>query len=411
MMRSLFSAISGLRNHQTLLDVVGNNIANVNTTAFKMARVTFQDILSQSIRGASVGTSTRGGINPAQVGLGMVIAGIDTVANQGNLQATGKPTDLAIQGDGYFMLGNGLQTLYSRDGAFDLATDGTLVNPSTGYRVLGWNAVAGVVDTSGIPGTITVPIGQGVLGEVTTTETLRGNLNRDAAAPFSVTVTTFDATGGQHKIKLTFTKTGPNAWSWATAPGDADGTTVGAPSSATITFDATGKVTSPAATDVVTVTVTPPAATGAAAYDVKFDLTSLTQLASESELTGMSDGAAAGSLTSFSVGQSGELTGIYSNGVNRRLGQIALAGFPNPGGLLKLGNNLYSASVNSGTPQTGVPDSGGRGTVSSGFLEMSNVDLAQQFTSMIVAQRGFQANSRVITTSDEVLQDLVNLKR
>ncbi|MBI2885994.1 MAG: flagellar hook protein FlgE [Chloroflexi bacterium] len=410
MMRSVFSAISGLRSHQTLLDVVGNNIANVNTTAFKVGRVTFQDILSQTVRGASSTTAARGGSNPVQVGLGMAVAAIDTVGTQGNLQATNKQTDLAIQGDGYFLLNNGGQTVYTRDGAFDLATDGTLVNPSTGYRVLGWNATNGVVDTSRAVEGITIPIGQGVIGQVSTTVTLKGNLDRDVTAPFSNTVATYDSLGGQHKITLTFTKTGANTWTWTAASAVSDGTTVSAPTDATITFDgATGKVASPTAG--VEITITPPATTGAPAYTVSVDPRTISQLTSPSELVATTDGAAAGSLVSFSIGTTGEVAGIYTNGLYRTLGQLALATFPNPGGLMKSGNNLYAVSLNSGAAQVGVPGTGSRGSVSNGFLEMSNVDLAQQFTSMIIAQRGFQANSRVFTTSDEMLQDLVNLKR
>lgn len=410
MMRSVFAAISGLRNHQTLLDVVGNNIANVNTTAFKMGRVTFQDILNQTLRGGSSTTTSRAGTNPAQVGLGMAIGTIDTVDTQGNLQATNKQTDLAIQGGGYFVVSNGSQTFYTRDGGFDLATDGTLVNPSTGFRVLGWNSVNGVPNTSGAAAAITFPIGQGVLGQVSGTATLRGNLNRDATAPFSTTLSTYDTLGGQHRITLTFTKTGANTWTWATASADTDGTTVSAPTVGNLAFNGTtGKVTTPA--PVTAVTITPLAASGAPPYTLAVDLSTLTQLASLSEVTGVTDGAPAGSLISFGIGNTGEIAGVYSNGVKRVLGTLALASFSNPGGLLKEGGNMYSLSPNSGTAEVGAPGSGNRGTVSSGFLEMSNVDLAQQFTSMIIAQRGFQANSRVITTSDEMLQELVNLKR
>src|SRR5438309_7336047 len=159
MMRSMFAAISGLKTHQTFMDVVGNNIANVNTTGFKQSRVTFQDILSQTVRGASSPQGGRGGVNPEQIGLGVLISGIDTIQTQGTLQSTGKLTDMAIQGDGYFVMSDGKQPFYSRDGAFDLGTDGTLVNPSSGLRVLGWqaNQVTGAVDTSVPPAAITIP--------------------------------------------------------------------------------------------------------------------------------------------------------------------------------------------------------------------------------------------------------------
>ena len=167
MMRSMFSAISGLKNHQTFMDVVGNNIANVNTTGFKQSRVTFQDILSQTVRGASGPQGGRGGVNPEQVGLGVLISGIDTIQTQGTLQSTGKLTDMAIQGDGYFVLNDGKQNFFSRDGAFDMGIDGTLVNPSSGLHVMGWmtNPVTGQVDSS-VPATnITIPVGAGMTGK------------------------------------------------------------------------------------------------------------------------------------------------------------------------------------------------------------------------------------------------------
>src|ERR1700681_578292 len=166
MMRSMFAAISGLKNHQTFMDVVGNNIANVNTTGFKQSRVTFEDILSQTVRGASGPQGGRGGVNPEQIGLGVVLGGIDTIQSQGTLQSTGKSTDMAIQGDGYFVMNDGQTNSYSRDGSFDLGTDGTLVNPASGLHVMGWQAdpTTGLVDTTTPPTNITVPVGAGMIG-------------------------------------------------------------------------------------------------------------------------------------------------------------------------------------------------------------------------------------------------------
>src|SRR5437763_14830372 len=161
MMRSMFAAISGLKNHQTFMDVVGNNIANVNTTGFKQSRVTFQDILSQTIRGASGPQGGRGGVNPEQVGLGVLLGGVDTVQSQGTLQSTGKLTDMAIQGDGYFVMSDGKQQMFSRDGAFDLGIDGTLVSAASGLHVMGWQAdpVTGAVNTATPPSNIAIPLG------------------------------------------------------------------------------------------------------------------------------------------------------------------------------------------------------------------------------------------------------------
>src|ERR1700681_2027711 len=166
MMRSMFSAISGLKTHQTFMDVVANNIANVNTTAFKQQRVTFQDILSQTVRGASGPAAGRAGVNSEQIGLGVALGGIDTIQTQGTLQSTGKLTDMAIQGDGYFEMSDGQTNSYSRDGSFDLGTDGTLVNPASGLHVMGWqaNATTGVIDTTAPATNITVPVGAGMIG-------------------------------------------------------------------------------------------------------------------------------------------------------------------------------------------------------------------------------------------------------
>jgi flagellar hook protein FlgE len=424
MMRSMFAAISGLKNHQTFMDVVGNNIANVNTTGFKQSRVTFQDILSQTVRGASGPQGGRGGVNPEQVGLGMLISGIDTIQTQGTLQSTGKLTDMAIQGDGYFMMSDGKQQLFTRDGSFDLGIDGTLVNPANGLHVLGWmpDPTTGQISTASPPGNITIPVGAGMIGKASTTVTVSGNLDANTASsaatppgtPFPLSTTVYDAQGNAVPVTLTFTKVGPNQWTFApttTQPG----VTISAPTpSNSVVFDGTGKVTTPSSTtpDKITLTFAPTGNTvPTTPQTITLDLSQMTQLASApSSLTGNTDGASAGTLTSFTVGQGGDITGVYSNGYKQPLGQMALASFANPDGLMKAGGNLFTSSANSGSAQIGLPNTSGRGTVATGFLEGSNVDLAQQFTNMIMAERGFQANSRVITTSDEILQDLVNLK-
>ena len=409
MMRSMFAAISGLKNHQTFMDVVGNNIANVNTTGFKQSRVTFQDILSQTVRSASGPQGGRGGVNPEQVGLGMLISGIDTIQTQGTLQSTGKLTDMAIQGDGYFVMSDGKQQLYTRDGSFDLALDGTLASASSGLHVMGWqaNPLTGVIDTTVPPTTISVPIGQGMTGKASSSLTITGNLDDTNAggATNAVTVssTVYDAQGNAVPITLTFTKSAANTWGVA-ATTTATGVTV--TGSTTLVFNGQGKVAT-GGTGTMSIALTGGASTP---QSISLDLTAMTQLTANSDLNSNTDGASAGSLTSFTVGQAGDITGIYSNGYKQALGQVALASFANPSGLMKSGGNLFSASANSGTANIGVPDSNGRGTIATGFLEGSNVDLAQQFTNMIMAERGFQANSRVITTSDEILQDLVNLK-
>jgi flagellar hook protein FlgE len=413
MMRSMFSAISGLKNHQTFMDVVGNNIANVNTTGFKQSRVTFQDILSQTLRSASGPQNGRGGVNPEQVGLGAILGGVETVQTQGTLQSTGKVTDMAIQGDGYFVVSDGKQNFYTRDGAFDLGIDGTLLNPSSGLKVMGWqaNPVTGVVDTTVPPTSISIPIGAGMTGKASTTLTATGNLNSSTAAngtvPLSTTV--YDSLGNPHQLTITLTKPTTTSNSWGFTVADAAGTTLST-SSNTVAFTSAGKYDTTAGANTPA-TVTLPLTNGATTPETfTLDLSQLTQLSAASNLSSNTDGASAGNLTTFSVGSSGEITGVYSNGYKQPLGQIALAAFQNPSGLMKAGGNLFTNSPNSGNPSIGTPDSAGRGQIATGFLEGSNVDLAQQFTNMIMAERGFQANSRVITTSDEILQDLVNIK-
>jgi flagellar hook protein FlgE len=401
----MFSAISGLKNHQTFMDVVGNNIANVNTTGFKQSRVTFQDILSQTVRGASGPQGGRGGVNPEQVGLGVLISGIDTVQTQGTLQSTGKLTDMAIQGDGYFVMSDGKQNFFSRDGGFDLGIDGTLLNPSSGLRVMGWQAdpVTHLVNSAAPPTSITIPIGAGMTGNISTKLTVKGNLDANtatgAASAYTLSTTVYDSQGNAQSVPLTFTKTGANTWTVA----------AGAPASgsSTLTFNSSGNVAT-GGTATISLTLTNGATSP---QPVTVDLSAMTQLASTpSSLSSDTDGASAGSLTTFSVGQGGDITGIYSNGYKQALGKIALASFANPSGLMKAGGNLFQSSANSGVANIGPADANGRGQIATGFLEGSNVDLAQQFTNMITAERGFQANSRVITTSDEILQDLVNIK-
>src|SRR5919197_1105713 len=419
MMRSMFSAISGLKNHQTFMDVVGNNIANVNTTGFKQSRVTFQDILSQTLRGASGPQNGRGGVNPEQVGLGVLLSGIDTIQTQGTLQSTGKLTDMSIQGDGYFVVNDGKQNFYTRDGAFDLGIDGTLLNPSSGLKIMGWQAdpITGAVNTTTPPTSIIIPVGAGMTGKASTVLTETGNLNSGAATgaagavPLSATV--YDSLGNAHQITLTFTKSAADTWGLTIGTTET-GVTAALTGSTSVRFTTLGHYDTVNNTGPYTATLTfggTSAGAGATSpLSFTLDMSQLTQLASALNLSSNTDGASAGNLTTFSVGSSGEITGVYSNGYKQPLGQIALASFANPNGLLKAGGNLFSTSPNSGNAAIGVPDTGGRGQIATGFLEGSNVDLAQQFTNMIMAERGFQANSRVITTSDEILQDLVNLK-
>ena len=397
MLRSLFSGISGLRSHQTMMDVTGNNIANVNTAGYKTSQTVFQDTLSQMLKAAGAPQGVNGGTNPAQVGLGSRLGSINMNFSQGAAQTTGRNTDLMVQGDGFFVLRNGGEDLYTRAGAFSFDSDGRLVTQD-GAVVQGWTAVKGVVNTNATPADLRLPIGTLLQPTATAASTVGGNLPGDAAVGTVVTssITTYDAQGAQRPVSYRFSKTAADTWSLTMSE---NGTTLG---TATLTFDAGGKLTSAP-------TVTYPASYGGT---VTVDLSGVTQYAGSSTVAVLSqDGSAMGSLQAFTISPDGTLVGVFSNGLKQTLGQVALATFNNPPGLERVGGSDYRTTVNSGTAQLGVAGSGGRGTLLAGALEMSNVDLAQEFTNLIVAQRGFQANSRVITTSDQLLQDLVNLKR
>ncbi len=389
MLRSLYSGISGLRSHQTMLDVTGNNIANVNTTAFKSSAVRFQDTLSQMTQGAGAATALQGGTNPAQIGLGVQVAGISTNFAQGSTQSTGKSTDMMISGDGFFVVNRGGEVQYTRAGAFDFDSAGRLVT-ADGAIVQGWAAVNGVVSTSGGVGPVTLPATSMAAAVETTSALVNGNLPSDAAtgATYVRDIEVYDETGAERTITLTFEKT---AAGW-----DVDGADGAVTASGALAF------TNGALTSGGSLTLN----------GIAIDLSGVTGFAELSTISIASqNGREAGTLQSYSMSSDGTLMGSYSNGTTQPLARIALATFANPGGLEKVGGTAYRASINSGEARYGTPGSDGLGTLVGGALEMSNVDLSQEFTNLIVAQRGFQANARIITTSDEVLQELTNLKR
>ena len=417
MLRSMYAGVSGLRSHQTMMDVIGNNIANVNTTGFKASTVTFQDTLSQMIGGAGAPQNSTGGTNPSQVGLGVRVSAISTNFSQGASQLTGRTTDLAIQGDGMFMARNGTETLFTRQGAFSFDTSGRLVT-AQGAVIQGWAAgTDGRIDTNSPVGDLTLPVGQLLPPKQSSIAHLGGNLPADAADGTKIvsSINVFDAQGTKFPVSLTFTKTATDSWDvQATTPDAADPDNPYVLYSDSMTFDpATGWPDSG-----TSITMSFPGGVGQwNGQDIEVDLGTgaaggLQQFSGANSVSFDSqDGSAVGFLRSFSISPQGVLTGVFSNGETRAVGQIGIANFNNPQGLEKVGDSLYRVSVNSGLPQVGTAGDGGRGALAGGMLEMSNVDLAQEFTNLIVAQRGFQANSRIITASDELLQDLVNLKR
>ncbi|GJG86602.1 flagellar hook protein FlgE [Gemmatimonadetes bacterium T265] len=517
MLRSLFDGVSGLRNQQTRMDVIGNNIANVNTTAFKAGRVTFKEGFAQLLQGGSRPPGDQGGTNPIQIGLGSQIGSIDQMYTQGNLETTGNATDLAIQGDAMFVVRKGAQSSYTRSGNFQVDSDGKLVSPTNGFVVQGEMYKNGIAQ-DGVQD-ITIPFGQKVAAKATDKMALGGNLNASATQvpsgfdiasatdrasnPGSWTetsLTTYDSLGNQHDVKLQLWKTNANQWAWRLDPtsptvsvpamiGTADsagahhfsiptagsGTTVTVAGATTasglqidpkyISYDsATGDYKIDPSINVngnelatINYSITPAPASGTTATDpstwhgvnggvltfdqegnldptrsdapvlkfsvpgaddvnVKLDLGSgssgLTQSATSSTaVLRDQDGYTAGTLQNYSIDRYGVINGSYSNGTTQPLGRIVLADFNNPAGMLKTGDNMFQESANSGGAVLGYALEGSQSQITAGALEMSNVDLAQEFTNMIIAQRAFQANGKVITTSDQMLQELMQIKQ
>jgi flagellar hook protein FlgE len=427
---ALFTGVTGLKAQQRKLDVVANNIANVNTTGYRASRVLFQDLFSQTLRGGSAPLGGFGGSNPQQVGLGVQLASIDVDHGQGSLVTTGVPTDLAIQGNGFFVLNNGQGNIYTRDGSFLLNADGVLIDPATGLRVQGFVADEdGIIEDTGSPSDIAIPLGGLGIVQPTSAGTMIGNLNPtitgDVPLPKTVTrsVTVYDSLGTERDVTLTFVKsqTDNNTWTvTAGINGNTNNVNIdGALGGRTLTFDSAGALIVPA-DGVFDINV--PAAlitnSNTAPSDMNFslDFTQVTQLANgdliESDISLQNqNGFGLGSLESVNVGSNGDINGVFSNGLTRTLARVALATFANVGGLERAGNNSFRETPASGAAQIGVPSTGGRGSAVGGVLESSNVDLGTQFSELIITQRGFQANARTITAADTLLQETVNLVR
>jgi len=469
MMRSMYSGVSALRAHQTRMDVIGNNIANVNTVGYKASKVTFSEAFNQTLAGAGSSSETgRGGTNPQQVGLGANLSSVTVYHTQGATQRTDNQTDLMIDGNGYFILSpdsTGQNKFYSRAGNFTVDRLGYLVAPN-GYKVL---------DKDFKP----VQINQSETMEATETSKIAfsGNLNfndaidADTNIAYSTTVDVYDSVGNTNTLTVNFgqkyvsQKANDPAYSYRmvqipdpsgvaannigtlthasiVAGGESDDFASGQTNPVFAEFDEKGnfirlcdqldfvtedgelRVTSQdtdsdalgandnATTVNASLTIN---AGGVDAITLNLDNDMFKNLSHYAQTTDAKitaiDGNSAGVVENFTISGNGEVVGIFTNGEREILATMGLADFDNPSGLLKIGGNLFSDTVNSGTPKFGTPASGSLGALTPGALEMSNVDLSAEFTDMITTQRGFQANSRVITTSDEILQELVNLKR
>lgn len=429
------------------MDVIGNNIANVNTTAFKAGRATFEESFSQVLRNASRPTEGQGGVNPIAVGLGMQLSSIDTVFTQGNLEITGVDTDMAIQGSSFFVVNKGDQTYFTRAGNFQFDADGRLISSANGFIVQGRMAKNGVIE-GGLTDII-LPKGQTSPASATTYVSLVGNL--DSSAPVitaadplnptaaeladpqnahSVVHTTlgvYDSLGLQHALTVMSWKTSSNEWSFAIdptglqydplqpysfGPGALSSPAAGA-TPWRFAFDSEGGLDE-ANSYIPPISFVPMGNGSPVSIDINTGqgtsgLTSY--VAGSTAVLRDQDGFTSGILDSMTVDQYGVVVGSFSNGVNQVLAQLALADFNNPEGLIRAGDNMYTVSPNSGTAVIGYAGRESASLIASKALEMSNVDLAQEFTNMIITQRGFQANAKMITTSDDMLQELVNLRR
>jgi flagellar hook protein FlgE len=403
MSRSLFSAVSGLTSFQTWMDVIGNNIANAATPGFKTSVVVFTDILNQTLSAGSAPVGNRGGINPMQMGLGVTVGSITPVFLQGSLQTTNRNTDLAIQGDGFFMVANDDALFFTRAGAFNLDARGDLVESATGFKV------------QGADGDIRISLGQQGAASLTAVAELKGNLDFLAADGTAVPLTFafVDSVGATHNLAVTFTKNfaaAPGTWDWAVTSTDPSILSIST-GTGSIVFDENGAIASGASQDIG-VDFVPSSGVTSPQPSTATNATPLTGFASGSSVAlSHQDGLVSGTLTSFAVGADGSIIGFFSNGTAQTLGQVLLATFNNPAGLIKVGQNHFQQSAVSGVANIGVPGVGGRGIVTPGNLEASNVDLASEFTSMILAQTGFSANARTLSVSNEMLKEVINISR
>lgn len=540
MITALFNGVSGLQNHMKRMDTIGNNIANVNTAGFKRNRVAFQDMLYHTIQGATRPEGSAGGTNPFQTGLGVITGSIDTIHTQGSLESTGRSTDMAIKGNGFFIVNDGKQNLFTRTGAFTFNAQGTMVDAGTGFVVQGKVADSnGRINTTSAIGDIRLPPGKQIAPNATSELNLAGNLNADTVtrtqlltgdSPFtsgnnpataltaisdldqvstplevddtivitgtnpdgslisatytykvgdtlqnvldvingalsgataainaagsltvtdndpgasqtslaltmgtantgaanlpqlretvggsgreSTTVQAYDSLGNQHAVTIAFTQTQGGTWSWkASVAGDAS---VLGGDTGSIIFNPDGSVQSLTYDNGNAFRFEP--ATGATPLSISFNPGSghngMTQFGASSTLhVKDQDGYGRGTLDNITINSAGIITGRFSNGATRDIAHISLANFTNQNGLEKVGSNMFVGTTNSNLPVIGNAGTDFGAEILAGHLEMSNVDLSKEFTDMIVTQRGFQANARIITTSDEIIRDMISLKQ
>jgi flagellar hook protein FlgE len=413
MLTSFSTALSALSAQMTAIDVVGNNLANLNTPGFKTSVVSFHDLVTQSL-GAGLGET--------QVGFGVGRPITLREFSQGALQTTSGPLDAAIQGDGFFIVqDNSGNTLYTRGGNFEVDSNGNLTT-ATGEKVQGWTSDgSGAVNMNASISDIVVPVG--ALKAPTPTQNMSVDLNLNSSGPsddtFSTTLEVYDSLGNSHIVTFQFDKdpTTPNTWNYTVSVPDADLTSAFTPVTGTLTFDSNGHLTSPASTDPSPTIPITGLADGAADMNIAWglydgDTARITQYsAASAPSANAQDGSPAANLTQVGLADGGQIVAQYSNGQQIVVGQVALAMIRNPDSLIAVGDSNYQLSARSALPAVGLPNTGGRGSVLGGEVEASTVDIATEFTNLIVLQRGYQANAKVVTAVDQLSQDTINLKQ
>ncbi len=417
-------SLSGLRANEEALNVVSNNLANMNTTGYKGESTQFADLFAQQL-------GVNGSGDPLQVGLGTAITGTSTQFTQGPIQSTGQPTDLAIQGDGFFQVQRDGVTMYTRDGSLSQDPNGYLVTQN-GAQVMGFPATNGVVNAGG--SLVPIQINKGLVNPPKPTDAMQLGMNLDAGAAlgttFNTSIKTYDSLGQSHLLTYTLSKTASSTWSYQISMPAAEVTQTGAPvdpvvlGNGTLHFDGTGTLDlvdgkAPANVTGVTLPARDTMADGASTPSLTWTLLDsatippsslITQQAGASTTSNISqNGYSAGSVSSFTIGSDGTVQEVFSNGQVTNVGQIALAVFPNQQGLLRTGQNNYMVSLASGLPAVGAPGTNGRGLIQEDALESSNVDIASAFAQLILAQRGYEANAKAFTTNNTVTQDTLNM--
>lgn len=414
MFTSFSTALSALSATSTAIDVVGNNLANLNTTGFKASDVSFHDLVTQSL-GAGLGET--------QVGFGVGSPITLREFTQGAQQITNGPLDVMIQGDGFLVVSGPNNTQeYTRGGSLQVDESGNLTT-ATGEKVQGWMAINGVLDTNAPIGDIQVPVGVVKAPIGTTSFSFDLNLNAAATAgpppdTFSDSINVYDSLGATHTLTVNFTKNATaGQWDYSISVPDADLQSPFTPVTGSITFDANGQLLTPGPTDAPPQIQVQGLKDGASDMTINWNLYNgttprVTQYGQPSSPSAAEqDGSPAAQLIQVAIGSGGSILAKYSDGDQSVVGQLAMAEIRNPQSLVAIGNNNFQTSGNTALPAIGLPNTGGRGSVTGGAVESSNVDIAREFTNLIVFQRAYQANARVVTTVDQLSQDTINLKQ